>query len=313
MTDKKNLNQPNNDEIDILKLLNVLWTKKIVLITFFIVSSIVSVVYALSIPNQYQSSTLIIAADDSSMDNAFSQYGSLASLAGVSLPETRNNNNAVIGMEIIKSKQFVQNFIDRRNILVPLMAADGWDLNNNELIYDQDLYDFKTKTWLRKPTPLKTAEPTLQEAYAHWMKNIFSISKDLKSGVIYITIKHYSPYIAEQWSSWLVEDLNKFMLDTDVAQADRSIDYLNQEVIKTSSDELKSLFYSLIQSNTETKMLAYSRENYVFRVIDPPQVPINKISPNRPYICIIGSFLGTVIGILYILILNYFSNRKYNY
>ena len=77
------------------------------------------------------------------------------------LYETRNNNNAVIGMEIIKSKQFVQNFIDRRNILVPLMAADGW-LNNNELIYDQDLYDFKTKTWLRKPT-FKTAEPTLQE------------------------------------------------------------------------------------------------------------------------------------------------------
>ena len=85
------------------------------------------------------------------------------------------------------------------------------------------------------------------------MKNIFSISKDHKSGVIYITIKHYSPYIAEQWSSWLVEDLNKFMLDTDVAQADRSIDYLNQEVIKTSSDELKSLFYSLIQSIPKQK------------------------------------------------------------
>ena len=304
-----NLNDKNN-EIDIIELISIIWSKKHILVLFFIASSVISVTYALSLSNKYQSSVIMIAADNNSMDSALSQYGGLASLAGVSIPQMESNNNAAIGLEVLKSKQFVQNFIEERDILVPLMASEDWDPISNQLIYDEDLYDTKTNKWLRKPTPLKNSKPSFQEAYEFWMKETFSFSKDIKSGVIYITIKHFSPNLAQQWASWFIEDLNTYMREIDVKEAERSIDYLDTEVQKTTSDELRLLIYNLIQSNTETKMLAYSRKDYVFRVIDPPQVPIEKVSPNRQYISIIGSFLGTLIGVLLVFLQHYLNKKR---
>jgi LPS O-antigen subunit length determinant protein (WzzB/FepE family) len=303
-----NLNKTLVDEIDILELLKILWSRKFLLIIVFLLSSIISVVYTLSLPNKYQSTVVLVPAEQSSMDSALSQYGGLASLAGVNIPT--KIDKSTIALEILKSRLFVQNFINNRDILVPLMASKDWDLNNNELVLDLEIYDPINEKWLRKPSAKKKSKPSLQEAYALWMNETFSSSKNIKNGVVYITILHVSPNISQQWAEWLIEDLNKYMRESDVNEAELSIEYLTKEVKKTNSEELKSLFFKLIQSNTETKMLAYSRSDYIFRVIDPPIVPEEKVLPNRAYLSIIGSFLGTVLGVLFVLIQHYIARQR---
>ena len=54
--------------------------------------------------------------------------------------------------------------------------------------------------------------------------------------------------------------------------------------------DLRNLFYDLIQSQTETMMLANVREEYVFKTIDPATVPEFKSEPKRAFICILGHF-----------------------
>ncbi|MCV5648410.1 hypothetical protein OFN55_37365, partial [Escherichia coli] len=71
---------------------------------------------------------------------------------------------------MMKSRQFVESFINKHDLLVPLMAAKGWDLANNTLILDEELYNSATGEWLREPDGLRGATPTAQEAFEVFSK-----------------------------------------------------------------------------------------------------------------------------------------------
>ena len=100
----------------------------------------------------------------------------------------------------------------------------------------------------------------------------------------------------------LINDLNNFIRESDVEEASKSIEYLEYETINTNYDELRSLLYSLIQAEIEKKMLAYSRSDYLFKVIDPAIISEDKSSPSRVLIIILGSLLGAMLGLLFALI-----------
>ena len=61
-----------------------------------------------------------------------------------------------------------------------------------------------------------------------------------------------------------------------MAEAGKSIEYLKQQVANTSLADLQAMFFELIQSQTETVMLAEVRPEYVFKTIDPAVVPEEK-------------------------------------
>ena len=301
---KSDHNDSFDGTIDLIELFKAIWAGKILIISFFTIASIISVLYALSLPNKYQSTVLIVPAESSAMDSTISKYGGLASLAGVSIPKT--SNKASIGIEVLKSKLFIEKFITERDILVPLMAASSWDEYNNELVINPKIYDSTNKIWTRKVEAPKKPEPSSLQAYEYWMTNTFSVAEDRKTSFIRVTINHFSPSLSQKWASWLIEDLNNFMRETDVKEAELAIEYLNYEADKTSSEELRALFYMLIQSETEKKMLAYSRDEYLYRVIDPPVIPEEKFSPTRSTICIVGALLGGILGVLFVVFRYYF-------
>jgi uncharacterized protein involved in exopolysaccharide biosynthesis len=80
---------------------------------------------------------------------------------------------------------------------------------------------------------------------------------------------------------------------------------LKQQVANTSLADLQSMFFELIQSQTETVMLAQVRPEYVFKTIDPAVVPEEKSKPSRALICVLGTLLGGMLGVVIVLIRHY--------
>lgn len=306
---KNNLEDNENfytDEIDLFLIFKSLWKKKlyVILITTFFIT--ISLIYVFALPNKYQSSVLIHPVDKSNMNSTLSRYGSLASMAGISIPS--ETNEASIAIEIMKSRLFIENFINNRQILLPLMASESWDADSDTLNFNNKIYDISKKKWVRKG---KTPKPSMQEAYETWMSDVFSYHEDKKTGFVKLTIEHLSPSMAQKWASWLILDLNNHVRNLDIDEAELSINFLNAEVEKTNSEELRSLFYTLIKSETEKKMLAHSRPDYVFQVIDPPVISETKSSPSRKLILAFGLFLGLFVGIIYVLVQT-FIIKKYD-
>ena len=65
------------------------------------------------------------------------------------------------------------------------------------------------------------------------------------------------------------------------------------------------MFFELIQSQTETVMLAEVRPEYVFKTIDPAVIPEEKSKPSRALICVLGTLLGGMLGVVVVLIRHY--------
>ena len=124
------------------------------------------------------------------------------------------------------------------------------------------------------------------------------MSEDKQTGYVTVSIDHQSPVVAAQWVNWLVEDVNAAVKAQDVSEAEKSIEYLKQQVANTSLADLQAMFFELIQSQTETVMLAEVRPEYVFKTIDPAVVPEEKSKPSRALICVLGTLLGGMLGVV---------------
>ncbi|EGR1689921.1 LPS O-antigen length regulator, partial [Vibrio parahaemolyticus] len=290
--------QHKDDEIDLRDFFKALWKGKWVIIATTFIFAICSVVYALSLPNIYKADALLAPTESSNgggLSKMAGQLGGLAALAGVNLGggETSQTDLAV---QVMKSRQFVEEFINKHELLVPLMASKSWDLTSNQLILDEKIYNPITDEWQRDANGLRGSKPTAQEAFEVFSKDILGIKQDKESGLYILSIKHLSPYIAKQWVSWLIEDINKVMRERTIAETSQNLAYLNTQLQKTAVADMQSTFYKLIEEQTKSLMLAEVQEEFVFKVIDPAVVPELKDGPQRMLICMLSTLVGGILG-----------------
>jgi len=292
-----------NEEINFRELWATIWAGKFIIISITIIFAILSVLFALSKPNIYKASVILTPASSEGGTGGLAalagKFGGLASMAGINLG-AGGTDKTKLALEIIKSRSFLERFISKHNLLVPLMAATNWDLATGTLIIDDKIYDKVNKKWLREVKAPKTPEPSLWEAY-----NVFSdllfIDYDKKAAIIVIDIEYLSPTLAQQWLEWLIEDVNSYMSEQDFDEAQASINYLNDKLKGIKISAMETVFYQLIEEQTKNMMLISVKPEYVLKTIDPPQVPEEKAKPQRGLIVILGTMLGGMLSVLFVL------------
>ena len=293
--DDNNKSLINEGEIDLLQLITELWNKKALIIFLTTIAAIISVLYSLSLPNIYRSQALLAPADSQSqgMSSSLGGLSSIAGIAGITIPGTGDAKKTE-AIAILNSHQFLEEFINSHNLVVPIMASKGWDEESNELIYNEKLYDAQKNLWLIKDG--KDLKPSIQETVKKF-RLMVSSSIDKKNGYLSIFADTYSPYISKQWVELLIVDINKYIMKADVERAEKSLEYLNSQINQTAIPELKQVVAQLIKKEQQTIMLSQSSPEYIFKVIDRPIVPELKLSPKRAIICIVGTITGFMIAV----------------
>jgi len=294
-----------DDEIDLRELFSVLWVGKIKIIAITIVFAVASVIYALSVPNQYKATALLAPAqsDGGGISGALGQMGGLASLAGISLGGGQSGE-AQIAQEIMKSWSFIEGFITENNIALEVYAADGWNRGSNTIKINSSAYDSEANEWLIKDEAGVIGPPSSWALFKKF-KDRLIVSEDKKSGLVSVSIEYYSPLIAKQWVDLYVESINQFMQQRQVATVSRNIEYLQAQISKTSIAKMQEVFYSIIEEQTKNKMLADASPDYAFVVVGPSMVPEEKSQPKRALICILGTLLGGMLSVLLVLVMHY--------
>jgi len=308
---KTTLRQPNSaDEINMRELWSAIWKGKWKVVAITVVFSFASIMYALSLPNIYKSEALLAPAAESGggMSGFASQFGGLASLAGVNIGGGSIDKTA-LALQVMQSRIFISQFIERHDLLIPLMAAKDWDISNDELLYDTDVYDVLTKTWVRDVHFPLNSKPSIQEAYKEF-SGIMSSAQDKKSLMITVSIKHYSPNVAKQWVEWLIDDINQEMKMRDLTEAKKSISYLTDQLAKTKIHKIQEVLYDIIEEQTKTIMFAEVREQYVLKTIDPALSSELNFQPNRGLIGALGVLFGLIFSIGFLLIRFFVKDKQ---
>ena len=303
--------QNYDDEIDLRELFSVLWAGKKLIAAVTSLFAVISVIYALSLANEYKSYAVVAPAESggSALGNMAGQLGGLASLAGINIGPGENTET-LEAMEIMQSWGFIEEFIETHSLQIPIYAAEGWDKASNRLKLDDELYDAESKTWqIDDEDSNKQRSPSSWELFEEFDKKV-AVSQDKTTGLITISLEYYSPYLAKQWVELFIRSINDYMRDRKLQQVNRNIEYLTAQIEKTAIADMREVFYQIIEEQTKSKMLAEASPEYAFVTVSKAMTPEQESRPQRALICILGTFLGGIMSLLLALFMHYGKSKN---
>ena len=68
---------------------------------------------------------------------------------------------------------------------------------------------------------------------------------------------------------------------------------------------MREVFYTIIEEQTKNKMVAEASPDYAFVAVSPSMIPEEKSKPSRALICVLGTLLGGMLGVVIVLIRHY--------
>jgi len=294
-------------EVDLVECARLIWVQKWKVAVITAVFAITFAAISFSLPNVYRSEALLASALDESgggVDGIASQFGGLANLAGVSLGSAKDEKTN-IALETLTSRAFVFEFIQKHELLVPLLASKGWDPVKNELVYDSDIFNSETGEWSWKGV----GEPTMQVAYKEFVRRL-KVVQDKETKFVTVSFSFYSPNFAKKCVDLLVLGINDEIKRRDVLEARNSIRYLTEQLGATSVAGMRAVFYELIEDQTKTVMFSEARKEYVFKTLDPAIVPEEKYGPKRLLLIAAGILIGLVVAVSGVLVMFSGKNGK---
>ena len=282
--------QSDEDEIDLLELIRTLlqaW-KTIMVIT--ILCTGLAVAYALYAPEVFKAETLLAPAQEekSGASSALSQFGGLAAMAGVSIPSDSNVEQVVA---TLNSRKFLRTYINQNN-LIPVLFEEIWDADN--------------QAWM---VPSVEDEPTEQKAIESF-KDCLSVDEDKKSGLITLSISWEDPEVSANWANDLDKQLNEQLREQAIADSQKRIGYLEQELAKTTLQDIRAVLYNLLESEKQKAMLANVNEDFALEVIDPAVAPETREKPKRKLIVALGGICGGFLGIFAVFFAQFLQKLK---
>lgn len=291
-------------DLTIPELLNLFWNKKL---SIFIVTSIFSlagITISLIITPVYTSNALLSPSTlSSNISNSKSGLGSsaLSSLVGLSSSSSTELTQA---SSIITSREFTKKIISAHNILPELFAAKHFDKALQETTYDASIFNKDTGQWLQEKLQ---PQPSFLKANEVLNKIVsFKIDSDLNLATISVT--HVSPIFARDLIEILIFELNQIARIKSIERATSNIEFLKEEMIKTSEIDIRQSISSLIESQLTKKMLASVKDEYLLEYIDPPFIPYMKSAPKRTIIVILFTMIGFLIAMSSIWLKFYYAN-----
>jgi len=301
------------DEVELKELWAAIWKGKWVIICVSLVFAVCSIFYALSIQNEYQSTAILTPAStssSSSLSKLAGKFGGFASLAGINVGGGDGDKTA-IALRLIKTWGFLEEFIKNNSLEVEVFAVTGWDKQRDKLLINKALFNEKTSSWVRN-TGSKgggTLRPTSWGLFQKLNQRI-TVSQDAKTGIITLSVEHFSPAVAKRWVDLLVVSINRHIQLKDRKEALDSIAYLKEQINKTDISEMRVIFFQLIEEQTKTLMLAEISSEYVFKTLSPAKVAEQRSKPKRATMVVFGTILGGGLAVLIVLIRFFISRSK---
>jgi len=129
-----------------------------------------------------------------------------------------------------------------------------------------------------------------------------TVTQDKENSLITLELEFFSPTLSKAWLVLFVKDINEFVRNQEKEETQESIAYLKNELENIQVANMETVFYQLIEEQTKTMMLAQVKKEYVFKTIDPAQVPDKKSGPKRALIAVLGTMLGGILSVLIVLV-----------
>jgi hypothetical protein len=247
-----------------------------------LLGAVAAVAYSFTMPKTYRSRMVLapVTSEEGmgSVGGLSNELGGIAAMAGVDV--TGDAARREQSFATLNSDGFARDFIVQEN-LMPLLFAKQWDA--------------KAGRWLPGKLP-----PTLEAGVRKFKHNVVYVKQDHITGLVTVTVEWYSPATAAAWANRMVELVNSRLRSEATRSAEKSVEYLNNQLSKANTVELHQAISRLIEQQVNRAMVANVRPDYAYRFIDPPVAPDVRFGPQRLLYALGGAAAAMVLAYLYV-------------
>lgn len=256
----------HDDEINLLDLVKVLLRHKGFIVRFVLVVTIGTAIVALLMTKIYESRAVIAPVEAPA---AQSGLVAMAAQFGIASPQA-SNYSEIVGL--LKSDILMQRVMEKGKFRDVLFDKDDLEgLSENE------------KVW---------------EGIRLLKEDILTVKEQKKENTISISARYKDPAIAQRIAGTALTELTDHMTAEAKRVAGANMRHLETQVVNAADPFVRQKIYSLIAQQIETAMMAEAKENFAFKVIDPPRVPDKKVKPKRALMVVLAFVVSLFLGIL---------------
>ena len=273
---------PNDrDDIDIFAIWETLWAGRWIVVLVAAGFAAVSIAYALLATEWYQAEVVVSPTDKKSAASGLGGLSGLASLAGISLSGL-NGGGGQEPLAVLKSKGYARQFITDKGLTPTLFGQGGRCVNRKDI----------------------------RDAVRIFEDKVRSVDQDKKTGLVTITMTWTDANVAAQWANEYITLLNARLRDDAIRESERNLVYLNKEIAATPMVAVQQSLGRVVESEMQKMLIARGSDEFAFKVIDPATPPNRRYSPRRTLIVLISTFVGGLLGGLFVLARNAYRSRR---
>ena len=262
----------DSNDINVISMLHVAWRYKFLIVGIALACTLFALYLALTAKLVYRAEAVVTEVSANGMGNMSglgSRFGGLASLAGINLNGGGESQSSVA---VLTSRHLAEQFVANNKLVPVVLAGSG-----------------RQSLWL---------------AADYFRQKVLSITESKEKGTITIAAQWTDPKVAAQWVNDYIALANETLRVRALDDSSRNIKYLNEQIGRTDVVGVQKVMYELIENETKSHMLANTRKEYAFTVVDPASAPEDRIWPRRSLMVGTGMALGGVLGLLIALAVN---------
>jgi uncharacterized protein involved in exopolysaccharide biosynthesis len=265
------------DERNLIDYINVLKRLKKLIISIVAVSVVAAGIISFLSPKIYEAKAVIMPSDQ---PNEQRGMNAIATQFGISAPSSSNTSEVI---SLLKSNILMERVIKRHKLLTVF---------------------FKKKELKGIPDASKIWNGI------RYLKDIYKVRHNQREDVIELSAEFKDPKTAAEILQYILTELTDYMSSEAKRVADTNKSYLESLIDKNADPLIQQKIYSLIARQIETSMMAEVKENFAFKILDPPKAPDKKIKPKIRKNIITSFIISLFAGIFISFFIEYIDNIK---
>jgi hypothetical protein len=301
-----NIQQVNyDDEIDLKDLLFTLWKGKVSIILASIISVFLAIYYLQLAEKKYTVEYNLKPVGEIKDIPNFSGLGGIASIAGIQLPSS-SNNDFIIFKELITSDEVSEIIFENKKIIRDIFISE-WDETLNDYSSPPKsklhVYVNNAKKLLTGNIEQNYMPPNPRRLSVFIGRNI-NIKEDNETGFLKFTSKSSKPELLLSLIIEATKASDSIMRQRYVDFSTEPLAFYKDKLRTARSREHREVLAELI-SKEEQKLMFASRGKYF--IAEPyinPTISLNPTEPNPKLILVLSLLLGLFLGSTFVLMRN---------
>jgi uncharacterized protein involved in exopolysaccharide biosynthesis len=261
--------------------LRLLWHRKIFIILGTLVFTVAGVTYSLMAPPVYLARAVIYPKDISANSDKSGLGGSLSGALNPVLGISHLNRVEIL----MKSREMARRVILKEKLLPILLPEEPAE----------------------KTGKSGKVSAEYLEIGAGMLKDMVSTRVDVYQMTIELKVRAQNPVLASRIAGAYLDALNERMKEYVIRSADANRTFLETQMSRTSDPSTREKIQELIIREIETSMLLNASG---FELLEAPEVPHMRESPNRKRIVLVFMVLGFLVSCFAVLALHAFAGIK---